>query len=124
MKIVEFYSDGALKEDPQAQGYQGNQQQNYNSYYNEGRNNDPYNSNSYDPFNRNRNDPFNRNYGTNSNGFRSDRLDSSFTTERSTGEYNDTVLYEKYRIFESHRYGGKRNLLFQVKCNFFISMCF
>lgn len=38
-------------------------------------------------------------------------IDNSFTTERN-GQ-NDTVLYEKFDLFESARYGGRLNLLVQ-----------
>ncbi|XP_013106570.2 transferrin 2 [Stomoxys calcitrans] len=109
-KIMELYSDG-LKEEPQNQGLTGNRGINYNNDNNNnyGRNNpyEPYdnnynyNSNSYDPYNRNRNP----------NSGRNDRLDSSFSTER-TEVFNESVTYEKFRIFESKRY-GKTNLLFQ-----------
>lgn len=103
-KIVELYSDG-FKDDSQTQGLTGNRGNNYNNDNNYGRNNpydNNYNSNPYDPYNRNR---F-------SNNGRSDRLDSSFTTER-TEIFNDSIQYETFRIFESERY-GKTNLLFQV----------
>lgn len=45
-------------------------------------------------------------------GFRSN-LDSSFTTERSRLDDNTTQTYEKFEIFESERYGGRLNLMFQ-----------
>lgn len=40
-------------------------------------------------------------------------LDSSFTTERSLIEDNTTQPYEKFELFESERYGGRLNLMFQ-----------
>uniref|UniRef100_A0A1A9WD43 Transferrin n=1 Tax=Glossina brevipalpis TaxID=37001 RepID=A0A1A9WD43_9MUSC len=49
-------------------------------------------------------------------GYRGERLDSSFTTEQNYiylgRNDNESVPYEKFRIFESKRY-GKSNLLFQ-----------
>lgn len=47
-------------------------------------------------------------------GSQSGRLDSSFQTEKSpvNGE-NGTQLYEKFSLFESERYGGRLNLMFQ-----------
>lgn len=117
MKIVELYSDGLKDEPPQAQGLNGynnnnnygNNNNNYgnNNYYNDGRSNNPYDNNPYNNYNRDR-------FGN--SGYRNDRLDSSFTTERSAyneNGLNESVQYEKFRIFESKRY-GKVNLLFQV----------
>ncbi|XP_061389109.1 transferrin 2-like [Musca vetustissima] len=101
-KIVELYSDG-LKDDPQQQGNSNrNRGFNYENNYNNERNNpyDNYNSQSYDQYNRNR-----------FSNARNDRLDSSFTTER-TDNLNTSVQYVKFNIFESKRY-GKTNLLFQ-----------
>lgn len=61
--------------------------------------------------------PYSNQYDTNQGGnqqssFRSN-LDSSFTTERSRFDDNTTQTYEKFEIFESERYGGRLNLLFQ-----------
>uniref|UniRef100_T1PIA1 Transferrin n=1 Tax=Musca domestica TaxID=7370 RepID=T1PIA1_MUSDO len=104
-KIIELYSDG-LKEDPQLQAaLNGNRGLNYNNNYNNDRNNAydnfNYNSQNYDQYNRNR-----------FSNARNDRLDSSFTTDRTTDNLNTSVQYEKFNIFESKRY-GRTNLLFQ-----------
>lgn len=62
--------------------------------------------------------PYGNQYDSNQNpnngagGFRSN-LDSSFTTERSRFDDNTSHPYEKFDIFESERYGGRLNLLFQ-----------
>lgn len=67
----------------------------------------------------NRNQQQNENLNTNQfQGFRSGNLDSSFTTERYPfGPQNenatDPQLYEKFDLFESKRYGGRLNLMFQ-----------
>ena len=112
MKIVELYSD-FLKDDPQAQGLNGkvsnygnnNFGNNNNNYYND--RNSPYDNNPYNTYNRDRYD---------NSGYRNERLDSSFTTDRTYNEngLNESIPYEKFRIFESKRY-GKANLLFQVR---------
>ncbi|TMW49238.1 hypothetical protein DOY81_005693 [Sarcophaga bullata] len=108
MKIVELYSD-YLKDEPQAQGLNG-KTNNYgsnnfgnNNYYND--RNSPYDNNLYNNYNRDRYD---------NNGYRNERLDSSFTTDLTYNEngLNESIPYEKFRIFESKRY-GKANLLFQ-----------
>lgn len=42
------------------------------------------------------------------------RLDTGFTTERNdVRPDNETQLYEKFDLFESKRYGGRLNLMFQ-----------
>lgn len=48
----------------------------------------------------------------NQGGFRSN-LDSAFSTERSLIDDNTTQPYEKFELFESERYGGRLNLMFQ-----------
>lgn len=67
----------------------------------------PYATNN-NPNNNDRN-PFAANQP---NGFRGN-LDSIFTTERSRLDDNTTQLYEKFELFESERYGGRLNLMFQ-----------
>lgn len=56
--------------------------------------------------------PYSNSRDNNQNVFRSN-LDSSFTTERSRFDENTTQTYEKFDIFESERYGGRLNLMFQ-----------
>lgn len=58
---------------------------------------------------RDRNDRFSNNKY---NGF-SSNLDSSFGPERNLTDGNDTQLYERFELFESKRYGGRLNLMFQ-----------
>lgn len=95
-KVVELYSDYREVEDTRHQHYTStNNQNNYNS-----------NSNYYNQFTRT--STYRNNERLNENSFTTDR--NSFIT------YNDSVLYEKFRIFESKRY-GKTNLLFQVCLN-------
>ncbi|EDW94316.1 melanotransferrin [Drosophila yakuba] len=96
-RIAELYSDG-IRDDQSRQGGQGfNSRNNYNDQngYGQFDNNDPYRQqNQYDQY-------------------RSERLDSSFSEERNQQDATNTsILYEKFRIFESKRY-GKPNLLFQ-----------
>lgn len=111
MKVVELYSD-ILKDETQAQGQNGNVYNygnnnfgNNNNYYNE--RNNAYDNNPYNNYNRDRFE---------NTGYRNERLDSSFTTDRNYNEngLNESIPYEKFRIFESKRY-GKVNLLFQVR---------
>lgn len=46
--------------------------------------------------------------------FQSGRLDSGFRqTSPIYGDANDSILYEKFDLFESKRYGGRLNLLLQ-----------
>lgn len=121
-RIAELYAD-SVREDPQSQqqtaagGFNNYDRNNYND---QSRNNqydsfnNPYNSNN-NGFSRNTNqyDQFDPNY-------RNDRLDNSFTTERNPLDGNNTLIpFEKFRIFESKRY-GKNNLLFQVHTKQFI----
>lgn len=40
-------------------------------------------------------------------------LDSGFAPERNLTYGNETQLYEKFELFESKRYGGRLNLMFQ-----------
>lgn len=73
------------------------QDQNLNTF-NNNPNSNPYYNSQYD-----NNKPF-------------DNLDSSFTTERNKlngKDENGTQLYEKFDIFESERYDGRLNLMFQ-----------
>lgn len=61
------------------------------------------------------NSPYNP-YGPYDNNRQFGNLDSSFTTERNrfnTQDDNGTQLYEKFEIFESERYEGRLNLMFQ-----------
>lgn len=70
--------------------------------------------NNYDPYGGN--NQFNAGRGYNFdlasstigyNGF------NGFTTERSNTTLNGTQLYEKFDLFESERFGGRLNLMFQ-----------
>lgn len=116
-RITELYAD-SVRDDPQSQQQTGGGFNNYdrNNYNDQSRNN-PYDSfnNQYDSTNNG----FSRNPSQNSYdrydiNFRNERLDNSFTTERNPLDGNSTLIpYEKFRIFESKRY-GKNNLLFQV----------
>lgn len=60
-------------------------------------------------YQNNNNDPYTRHDN------RFGNLDSSFTTERNRFDQhdNETQLYEKFDLFESERYGGQLNLMFQ-----------
>ncbi|XP_017128636.1 melanotransferrin [Drosophila elegans] len=99
-RIAELYSDG-IRDDQNRQGGQGFS--NRNNY------NEQSQSGAYDQFNSN--DPY-RNQNQ-YDQYRSERLDSSFSPERNPQDgTNTSILYEKFRIFESKRY-GKPNLLFQ-----------
>lgn len=40
-------------------------------------------------------------------------VDSSFGPERNLTDGNDTQMYERFELFESKRYGGRLNLMFQ-----------
>ncbi|XP_068142393.1 transferrin 2 [Drosophila tropicalis] len=114
-RIVELYSEG-LRETPNSQHQIGNG--GFNSFNDQNRNypydqqqfgNGPYdNANAYN--NRNQQNPYDP-YDSNPN-YRNDRLDSSFTTERNPLDSNSSILYEKFHVFDSKRY-GKTNLLFQ-----------
>lgn len=116
-RITELYAD-SVRDDPQSQQQTGGGFNNYdrNNYNEQSRNNqyDSYN-NQYDS----NNNGFGRNPNQNSYdrydlNYRNERLDNSFSTERSPLDGNNTLIpYEKFRIFESKRY-GKNNLLFQV----------
>lgn len=83
----------------------------YDQKYLQEQNNQP-GQNSWNPYSN----PYETNQG-NQGGFGNDRfrsnLDSSFTTERSRFDENTTQTYEKFEIFESERYGGRLNLMFQ-----------
>lgn len=63
----------------------------------------------YDPYGYN--NQFGSNIGRGFNNF--DLATNGLTTERSNLEENGTVLYEKFDLFESERYGGRLNLMFQ-----------
>lgn len=67
----------------------------------------PY-SNPYDNGNGNSNSNSNQYQGS----FRNN-LDSGFTTERSRFDDNSNQTYEKFELFDSERYGGRLNLMFQ-----------
>uniref|UniRef100_A0A1B0AR72 Transferrin-like domain-containing protein n=1 Tax=Glossina palpalis gambiensis TaxID=67801 RepID=A0A1B0AR72_9MUSC len=86
-KIIEMYSD-SLREDALQISFTSRQSNQDNKYYNH--------NDAYDRF-------------VPSSGYRGERLDGSFNTARND---NQSVLYEKFHIFESKRY-GKSNLLFQ-----------
>ncbi|XP_034483678.1 melanotransferrin [Drosophila innubila] len=116
-RIAELYSD-AVRENPNNQAQTGGGYNAYdrNNYNEQGRNNQ------YDSFN-NPYDTNNNPYGRNPNqnqydqfgnvNYRNERLDNSFTTERNPLDGNNTLMpFEKFRIFESKRY-GRSNLLFQ-----------
>lgn len=60
------------------------------------------------PQDRDRNDRFSNNRY---NGLAN--IDSSFGPERNLTDGNDTQLYERFDMFESKRYGGRLNLMFQ-----------
>nr|XP_036670946.1 melanotransferrin [Drosophila suzukii] len=99
-RIAELYSDGTRDEQGRQGGQGFNNRNNFNDQgqsgpYNQYDNNDPYRTqNQYDQY-------------------RNERLDSSFSSERNPQDgTNTSILYEKFRIFESKRY-GKPNLLFQ-----------
>ncbi|XP_037721425.1 melanotransferrin [Drosophila subpulchrella] len=99
-RIAELYSDGTRDEQGRQGGQGFNSRNNFNDQsqsgpYNQYDNNDPYRTqNQYDQY-------------------RNERLDSSFSSERNPQDgTNTSILYEKFRIFESKRY-GKPNLLFQ-----------
>lgn len=122
-RVAELYSDGIREEPNQPQTGGGFNTYNGNNYNDQNRNNynDQSRNNPYDNFNSqyDNSNPYNRNQNQNQydrfdgSNYRNERLDSSFTTDRSALEGNTSVPYEKFRIFESRRY-GKSNLLFQV----------
>lgn len=56
---------------------------------------------------RDRNDRFGNRYNSFGN------VDNAFGPERNISEGNDTQLYERFELFESKRYGGRLNLMFQ-----------
>lgn len=69
--------------------------------------------NTWNPYTTNtNNNNYNNNPYDNGRNGRSN-LDSIFTTERSHSDDNTTQLYEKFELFESERYGGRLNLMFQ-----------
>lgn len=116
-RIIELYSDGI--QDNSYTGQQQPQQKGYNNDYERNnfnnRQNNLYNNNLNRKVDINGN-PIQNEYSgqlynpSNRNG----QLDSSFSTDRTYLDgTNESVLYEKFRIFESKRY-GKMNLLFQV----------
>ncbi|XP_011195996.1 melanotransferrin [Zeugodacus cucurbitae] len=122
-RVIELYSD-ALREEAKEQSIRLNGEAgnnfNYNTNNNDqygntygGNNNNQYNSNNpYDTSNAYNRNPYDK-FDNGNSGFRNDRLDSSFTTDRNYPEgTNETILYEKFRIFESRRH-GKANLMFQ-----------
>jgi len=102
-RIAELYSDGTRDDQSRQGGQSFNSRNNFNDQnaYGQFDNNDPYRTqNQYDQY-------------------RSERLDSSFAEERNQQDgTNTSILYEKFRIFESKRY-GKPNLLFQVSGSYF-----
>ncbi|EDV97400.1 melanotransferrin [Drosophila grimshawi] len=120
-RITELYSDG-VREDPahsQPQTGGGFGTYDRNNNYNDPNRNNPYDNfnGQYDSningYNRNRNPNQNPYDQYDNSNYRNERLDSSFTTERNQFDGGNTsVPYEKFRIFESRRY-GKSNLLFQ-----------
>lgn len=60
------------------------------------------------------NQNFNPNFGGRFDDGRSfSNLDNGFTTERNQKNENDTQVYEKFDLFESERYDGRLNLMFQ-----------
>lgn len=59
------------------------------------------------------NNQFGSNIGRGFNNFDLATNDNGFTTERSTLDQNGTKLFEKFDLFESERYGGRLNLMFQ-----------
>lgn len=66
----------------------------------------------YDQFGYN--NQFGSNVGRGFNNFDLATSPTGFgTTERSNLEENGTKLYEKFDLFESERYGGRLNLMFQ-----------
>nr|AGL91667.1 transferrin 2 [Bactrocera dorsalis] len=116
-RIIGLYSD-ALREEANEQNKRLNGEAGNNFNYNVN-NKDQYgntygvnSNNPYDTSNTYNRNPYD-NYDGGNSGFRNDRLDSSFTTDRNYPEgTNETILYEKFRIFESRRH-GKANLMFQ-----------
>lgn len=73
-----------------------------------------YDRNSLNAINQNPTDRFNQRYDTNANRATFGRLDTAFVPERNDTRFdNDTQLYEKFDLFESKRYGGRLNLMFQ-----------
>ncbi|XP_017955675.1 melanotransferrin [Drosophila navojoa] len=130
-RVAELYSDGIREEPNQPQTGGGYNTYNGNNYNDQNRNNynDQSRNNPYDNFNSqyDNNNPYNRNQNQNpydrfdGSNYRNERLDSSFTTERSGLEGNTSVPYEKFRIFESRRY-GKSNLLFQDAARALVSI--
>lgn len=62
----------------------------------------------FNPQSREQTERFNRQRNSNSR----DPFDVSSTTESAL---NDTQLYENFEIFDSSRYGGRLNLMFQVR---------
>ncbi|KAH8296790.1 hypothetical protein KR054_011358 [Drosophila jambulina] len=113
-RIAELYSDGLRDERGRQNGQSGQSGQGFNNNF-DGNN---YNqqqgqSGAYDQFN-NQYDPNNQYRSQNQyDQYRNERLDSSFSAEHNPLDgTNTSILYEKFRIFESKRY-GKPNLLFQ-----------
>lgn len=80
----------------------------YDPKYLQEQNNNQQGQNAWNPYSN----PYDNNNNNNQAGFRSN-LDSSFTTERSRIDDNTGQTYEKFDIFESERYGGRLNLMFQ-----------
>lgn len=80
--------------------------------------------NAFNPYatnNNNNNNNKDRNpYDTNQPGGFRGNLDNIFTTERSRSDDNTTQLYEKFELFESQRYGGRLNLMFQDAARGFV----
>ncbi|XP_017135642.1 melanotransferrin [Drosophila miranda] len=113
-RISELYSDGLRETTPNNQGGAGFTNYEQNKFNNEQGRSNAYDQfgNQYDPSNaysRNQN-PYDR---LDNSNFRNERLDSSFSSDGNTPDRNNgSILYEKFRIFDSKRY-GKTNLLFQ-----------
>lgn len=77
-------------------------------YYDQNYLREQNNQNAFNPYGQYDNNANNNNQL----GYRSN-LDSGFSTERSRIDDNTTQSYEKFELFESERYGGRLNLMFQ-----------
>lgn len=111
-RAVQLYSSKPVQNfttnDRRYEGYNRFDTNSDDKYYNDKNfqdQNNQFGQNSWNPYSSNQNQ--NQNLGFRSN------LDSSFTTERSRFDDNSTQTYEKFEIFESERYGGRLNLMFQ-----------
>lgn len=73
-----------------------------------------YDRSSLNTINQSPTDRFNQRFDNNANRGGFGRLDTGFAPERNDTRFdNDTQLYEKFDLFESKRYGGRLNLMFQ-----------